>query len=60
MRQKNAKSPVKTMKIEIHIFGHEIHIIGKPDTFTEYFRVLALMVLDGEATRRKKYLRQWF
>ena len=52
MREKMLKVP-QNNKIEIHIFGHVMHINGQPDTFTEYLRVLALKVLDGEATRRK-------
>ena len=57
MREKMLKVPENNI-IEVHIFGHVMHINGQPDTLTEYLRVLALKVLDGEATRRKKYLRQ--
>ena len=48
------------LKVPLKIFlnrnsksGHEMHINQQPDTYPENFRVLALTVLAGEATRRK-------
>ena len=48
------KVPLKIFKIVIQISGHEMHINQQPHTYPENFRALALTVLAGEATRRKK------
>ena len=48
------KVPLNFFKIEIQNSGHEVHINEQPDIHPENFRALALTVLAGEATRRKK------
>ena len=48
------KVPLKIFQNRNSKFGQRSSINEQPDTYPESFRALALTVLVGEATRRKK------